>query len=66
VAAGIAERGETPFLHAASTNTPAIHLYTTMGFRLRREVVFVRLRAPGGVPSGHGRRAERHEREDHR
>jgi ribosomal protein S18 acetylase RimI-like enzyme len=36
VAAGIVERGETPFLHAVATNVNAIRLYRTLGFELRR------------------------------
>jgi ribosomal protein S18 acetylase RimI-like enzyme len=40
VAAGIRERGDEPFLHAAATNTGAIRLYGKMGFRLRAEVMF--------------------------
>lgn len=35
VAHGIRERGETPMLHAAATNTGAIALYEHLGFRLR-------------------------------
>lgn len=54
VAAAIVARGEVPFLHAAATNVPAIRLYASMGFTLRREVTFVRLRAPGGLPFRHG------------
>lgn len=38
VAARIVERGETPYLHAYATNTPAIRLYESLGFRLRREM----------------------------
>ncbi|MET1071999.1 MAG: GNAT family N-acetyltransferase [Umezawaea sp.] len=34
VAHGIVERGDRPFLHATATNTPAIRLYTAMGFEL--------------------------------
>jgi ribosomal protein S18 acetylase RimI-like enzyme len=40
IAAGIRARGETPFLHAVETNTTAIRLYESLGFRLRRRVVF--------------------------
>jgi len=35
VAHGIRERGETPLMHAAATNTGAIGLYRHLGFRLR-------------------------------
>ncbi|WP_083513423.1 GNAT family N-acetyltransferase [Curtobacterium luteum] len=35
VAHGIRQRGETPMLHAAATNTGAIALYEHLGFRLR-------------------------------
>ncbi|MBD8897801.1 GNAT family N-acetyltransferase [Rhodanobacter sp. DHG33] len=38
VAAGIAARGDTAFLHAWKTNTAAIRLYEKLGFRLRCEV----------------------------
>lgn len=38
VAAAIAARGATPFLHAWKTNTQAIRLYEGLGFRLRCEV----------------------------
>ncbi|MHC3467593.1 GNAT family N-acetyltransferase [Streptomyces sp. 7R007] len=40
VAAGIEERGEQPFLHAAADNTDAIRLYESLGFTLRRHTVF--------------------------
>lgn len=46
LAAGIVARGETPLLHAAATNTPAIRLYEALGFRLRRRTRFLRLRVP--------------------
>jgi len=36
VAARIVARGETPYLHAYATNTVAIQLYESLGFRLRR------------------------------
>jgi len=38
VAARIAERGETPFLHTFAANTPALRLYEKLGFRLRRSM----------------------------
>lgn len=46
VAAGIVERGETPFLHAAAHNTSAIRLYEAMGFELRRELDFATVLTP--------------------
>lgn len=52
VAAGIRARGETPFLHAAADNTNAIRLYESLGFRLRREVMFGSVRVPENVPVG--------------
>ncbi len=47
VAHGIRQRGDTPFLHAAADNTNAIRLYESLGFRLRRSVVFQAARVPG-------------------
>lgn len=38
VAARIQARGEQPFLHAWETNTPAIALYESLGFRVRAKV----------------------------
>lgn len=52
VAAGILARGETPFLHAAASNTGAVRLYEALGLRLRREICFQVLRTP---PEGDGR-----------
>ena len=46
VAAGIVERGETPFLHAASSNVNAIRLYESIGFTVRRTVAFLLAKAP--------------------
>ncbi|GLY00527.1 GNAT family N-acetyltransferase [Actinoplanes sp. NBRC 101535] len=40
VAAGIRERGETPFLHTGASNTTAIRLYEAIGFTLRRTIDF--------------------------
>jgi len=49
VAAGIRERGDTPFLHAAADNTNAIRLYESIGFELRRGSRIVEVRTPDGV-----------------
>jgi ribosomal protein S18 acetylase RimI-like enzyme len=46
VAAGIRERGEIPFLHAAGSNEGAIRLYEKLGFVRRTEIVFAILRTP--------------------
>ncbi|WAL68820.1 GNAT family N-acetyltransferase [Amycolatopsis cynarae] len=46
VAAGIRERGEVPFLHAAAANTNAIRLYESLGFRLRERTAFATVRVP--------------------
>ncbi|WIV53465.1 GNAT family N-acetyltransferase [Amycolatopsis nalaikhensis] len=47
VAAGIRERGETPMMHAAASNTSAIRLYLSLGFRLRWRPDFIAVRVPG-------------------
>ncbi|OQR62461.1 GNAT family N-acetyltransferase [Streptomyces maremycinicus] len=47
VGAGIRERGDTPFLHAAAHNAPAIRLYESLGFTLRRRSTIVSVRTPG-------------------
>jgi ribosomal protein S18 acetylase RimI-like enzyme len=44
VAAGILERGDLPFLHAAETNERAIRLYERLGFEVDHEVVFAQFR----------------------
>jgi ribosomal protein S18 acetylase RimI-like enzyme len=46
VAAGIAERGETPFLHAAAANETAIRLYRSLGFTPRRPMPFLLVEKP--------------------
>ncbi|MGW4526248.1 GNAT family N-acetyltransferase [Amycolatopsis sp. NPDC004378] len=46
VAAGIRERGETPMMHAAASNTSAIRLYLSLGFALRHRPDFVAVRVP--------------------
>ena len=48
VAAGIRQRGESPFLHAAATNLNAIRLYESIGFANRREICFLLVRTPLG------------------
>ena len=52
VAAGVRERGETPFLHAAADNTSAVRLYEALGFRLRRGISFRAVRVPADVTIG--------------
>jgi GNAT superfamily N-acetyltransferase len=49
IADGIRERGETPMLHAAASNTAAIRLYLSLGFVLRRRPDFVAVRVPVAV-----------------
>jgi len=46
VAAGIAERNETPFLHASAKNENAIRLYRSLGFTQRRPMTFLVLQKP--------------------
>jgi GNAT superfamily N-acetyltransferase len=52
VAADVRARGETPFLHAAASNTNAIRLYESLGFRLRRSITFLALRVPSAERVG--------------
>jgi ribosomal protein S18 acetylase RimI-like enzyme len=42
----IRQRGEKPFLHTAASNASAIRLYESLGFRLRRDVMFAAARTP--------------------
>jgi ribosomal protein S18 acetylase RimI-like enzyme len=42
----IRDRGDLPFLHAATENINAIRLYLALGFELRRDVVFVEVSPP--------------------
>lgn len=44
----IRERGETPFLHAAASNTHAVRLYESLGFALRRRTPFLSALVPDG------------------
>ncbi|MCI2419483.1 GNAT family N-acetyltransferase [Saccharopolyspora sp. K220] len=52
VAASIRERGETPFLHVLASNTNAVRLYESLGFRLRlRTTILVLTRSSvDGIP----------------
>ena len=62
VVAGIQARGETPFMHAASSNTNAIRLYEALGFTFRREINFRVFKPPADVLNGaraHGQPAAR-------
>lgn len=47
-AAGIRDRGDTPFLHAAAANVNAVRLYESIGFALRRTTHFQVVRVPDG------------------
>jgi ribosomal protein S18 acetylase RimI-like enzyme len=47
VAAGIRDRGETPFLHTSAGNVDAIRLYESIGFALRRRTDFTQYRRVG-------------------
>jgi ribosomal protein S18 acetylase RimI-like enzyme len=49
VMAAIRDRGDVPFLHAAADNESAIRLYSALGFRLRRQAVFVVVRTPKDI-----------------
>ena len=49
VAAAIAARGDRAFLHAWKTNTAAIRLYESLGFRLRSEVHVAVLEREAGL-----------------
>jgi ribosomal protein S18 acetylase RimI-like enzyme len=51
VAAGIRDRGEAAFLHAAATNVNAIRLYESIGFARRREIRFLIVRTPPTLAS---------------
>ncbi|MET7646782.1 GNAT family N-acetyltransferase [Streptomyces sp. NPDC005426] len=50
VAHEIRERGETPFLHAAASNTNAVRLYESLGFVLRRRTAFLSALVPENPP----------------
>lgn len=52
--AAIRARGETPFLHALSSNTSAIGLYEALGFRLRRTMMFSAVWVPDDESAARG------------
>jgi ribosomal protein S18 acetylase RimI-like enzyme len=52
--AGIRARGEQALLHAAASNTGAVRLYESMGFRLRAEPLFTAVRVPAAAPAHSG------------
>ena len=52
VAVNIEARGDTPFLHSWSSNTAAISLYESLGFRVRAEVNVTIFETPS--PAGRG------------
>ncbi|GHH66427.1 hypothetical protein GCM10018775_88540 [Streptomyces umbrinus] len=54
VAATIHERGETPFLHVLATNTNAVRLYESLGFRLRLRTELLSLSKRGDRPDHAG------------
>ena len=47
VAAGILERGDLPFLHAAADNDDALRLYERLGFEPSHDVIFASYRFTG-------------------
>lgn len=49
---GIRARGETALMHAAASNTSAIRLYESLGFRLRVRTRFTILRVPAEPGTG--------------
>ncbi|MFH8516330.1 GNAT family N-acetyltransferase [Streptomyces gelaticus] len=51
VAHEIRQRGETPFLHAAASNTNAVRLYESLGFVLRRRTSFLSALVPQPLPT---------------
>ncbi|MFD7863116.1 GNAT family N-acetyltransferase [Streptomyces sp. NPDC059783] len=54
VAHEIRLRGDTPFLHAAASNTHAVRLYESLGFVLRRPIPFLSALVPPAVRPGAG------------
>lgn len=48
--AGIRSRGEQALLHAVASNTGAVRMYESMGFRLRAEPLFTAVKVPIATP----------------
>lgn len=53
VAAGIRERGDTPFPATVAGDTAALRVYARLGFVSRAEVTFAVLRTPPDRSPGH-------------
>ncbi|CAN5563205.1 GNAT family N-acetyltransferase [soil metagenome] len=51
VAHGILERGETPYLHAVTSNQAALRLYVSLGFVVRRQITIAGYSPPASAPS---------------
>jgi ribosomal protein S18 acetylase RimI-like enzyme len=51
VAVGIRDRGDVPFLHAATDNHTGIRLYERLGFIHRRDILFAVLQVRAPVPA---------------
>jgi ribosomal protein S18 acetylase RimI-like enzyme len=49
VAAGIQRRGDRSFLHVSATNTGAVHLYESLGFKHRTHLTFAVAKVPGSA-----------------
>ncbi len=48
VASAVVAEGDVPFLHSTASNTPAIGLYESLGFTVRKHVAFVVTEPPSG------------------
>ncbi|PWI41660.1 GNAT family N-acetyltransferase [Streptomyces sp. ICBB 8177] len=58
VTAGVRERGDRAFLHAAADNTGAVRLYEALGFGLRRMTAFRGAQVPDDATVRWARRAD--------
>lgn len=60
VGAVIRDRGDVPFLHTGSHNTPAMRLYEHLGFVVRTRTEFAEFRSPELVTAGDSRDVRSH------